>query len=196
MQTKEVLLVLTDYWADWEASHAIVGINGSEDYDVKTIAIDLEPKMSAGGLRTEIDYTVEEYQNFENLAMVILTGGFTWDEACNDKIADFVKKAVEFNVPIAAICGATIFLGKHGFLNDVKHTGDTWDYFYENLQDEKGYTGKENFVFAQVVNDNGFITANETASVEFAAEILRTLAVFPNGEIAEWYDSFKNGMVR
>ena len=40
MKEKEVLLVLTDEWADWEASHAIVGINDSLAYVVKTIAID------------------------------------------------------------------------------------------------------------------------------------------------------------
>ena len=196
MQRKEVLLLLTDNWADWEASHAIAVINSSPQYIVKTIAIDKYPKVSIGGLRTEIDYVIGDYQNFDKLAMVILTGSFSWREVYHEEITDFIKKAVDFRIPIAAICGATIFLGKHGFLNNVKHTGDTWEYFHMNLYDEKGYTGQKHFVSAPVVNDNGFITANETSAIDFAYEIMRTLKTGTNEEIDLWYDNFKNGMLR
>ena len=194
MQKKEVLLLLTDHWADWEASYAIAVINSVEQYVVKTISIDTQPKVSIGGLRTEIDYAIQDYQGFDNLKMIILTGGFSWGENRYDEIADFVKRANASGIPIAAICGATIFLAKHGFLNNIKHTGDTWEYFEENLKNEKGYTGQENFVSSQLVNDNGFITANETAAVDFAYEILRMLEVDTNEEIDLWYDKFKNGM--
>lgn len=190
MEMKEVLLFLTDQWADWEASHAIAGINAAPQYVVKTIAIDKQPKVSIGGLRAEIDYEIDEYENFDNLAMVILTGSFSWGESRHDKVAEFVKKVIDLRTPIAAICGATIFLGKHGFLNDIKHTGDIWEYFQENLENEKGYTGAKHFVSAQLVNDNGIITANETASIDFAREIFRTLSVYPSEEIDVWYDYF------
>jgi len=50
MKKKEVLLVLTERWADWEASYAIAGINSTQQYVVKTIAIDKYPKVSIGGL--------------------------------------------------------------------------------------------------------------------------------------------------
>ena len=196
MQEKEVLLLLTDHWADWEACHAITGINSAPQYTVKTIAIDQQPKVSIGGLRTEIDYVTRDYQNFDKLAMVILTGSYTWGEEHHNEIADIIKKAIDLRIPVAAICGATIFLGKHGFLNDTKHTGDAWEYFQEKLKEEKGYTGQKHFVSAQVVNDNGIITANATAAVDFAYEILQTLKTFTNEEIDAWYDSFKNGMVR
>jgi len=196
MQEKEVLLLLTEHWADWEASHAIAGINFAPQFVVKTIAVDKQSKVSIGGLRTEIDYVLGDYQSFDKLAMVILTGSYTWGEERHNEIADFVKKAIDAHIPIAAICGATIFLGKHGLLNDIKHTGDNWEYFQENLKDEKRYTGQKHFLSAQVVNDKGIITANETAAVDFASEILQTLKVYPNEEINAWYDSFKNGRVR
>ena len=195
MKTKEVLLLLTENWADWEVSHAISGINPVDDYVVKTIAVDQLPKASIGGLRTEVDYTIEDYDNFDHLAMVILAGGFSWNETHND-IADFLKKIVNQGIPVSAICGTTLFLARHGFLNQVKHTGDSWEYFEEHLKDEAGYTGKENFVSAQVVVDNGFITANETASVEFAYEIFKVLKLFDDEDLAMWYDYFKNGMFR
>jgi len=195
MQEKEVLLFLTDHWADWEASHAIVGISFAKQYVVKTIGIDKLPKVSIGGMRAEIDYSIEEYQDFDNLAMIILTGGFLWGENRYDEIADFVRKASKNSVPIAAICGATIFLAKHGFLNDIKHTGDELEYFEEMLQNEEGYKGQEHFSVKQVINDGRFITANETAALEFAREIFYTLKTDTDEEINSWYEKYKHGLV-
>jgi len=192
MQPKEVLLFLTDQWADWEACYAIWLINSVSEYTVKTIAMDKQPKVSIGGLRTEIDYAVNEYTHFDNLAMVILAGSFSWKNDRYEEIADFVKKASVANIPIAAICGAAVFLGKHGFLDHVKHTGNN----PERFQQEPGYHGQASFVSAQVVVDQGFITANETASLEFAREIFRVLKIYTDEDMDEWYDTFRNGMVR
>lgn len=192
VEAKEVLLVLTDDWADWEASFAIAEINSVPEYTVKTAAIDNLSKVSIGGMRVEIDYNIKDYQHFDNLAMVILTGGYSWTKNQYDEIAAFIKKAVEFHVPVAAICGATIFLGKHGFLDKVKHTGDDLEYF----QSQQGYNGQACYVSAQIAVDKGFITANETASVDFASEIFKTLKIHTDEEINLWRDKFKNGMVR
>ena len=115
---KVVLLVLTDRWADWEAAYAIAGINEEPRFIVKTIAVDLLPKVSIGGLRTEIDYCVDDCVDLENTALVILPGGYSWLENRYDEIAAFINRAVAFGVPIAAICGATLFLAQHGFLNE------------------------------------------------------------------------------
>jgi len=191
---KIVLLVLTDNWADWEAAYAVAGINEEPDYTVKTIAVDLLPKISIGGLRTEIDYCIADFQDFGNVELVILPGGYSWLENRYDEIADFIKRAVGSGAHVAAMCGATLFLAKHGFLNEIKHTGDEQEYFQEKLKDEKCYEGKQRFVSAQLVNDGGFITANETAAVEFATEIFRQLGIAPDDEIDLWYGKFKNGM--
>ena len=189
---KEVLLVLTDRWADWEASFAIAEVNSVSQYIVRTIAVDMSSKTSIGGIRVEIDYAAANYQITDNLAMVILPGGFSWKEERHDEIADFIRKAESMNIPIAAICGATIFLGKHGFLDHRKHTGDDLEQFLC----EQGYNGSELYVPAQIVTDKGFITANETASVEFAREIFRILRIDSDDEIEKWYDNFKHGVFR
>ena len=189
---KEVLLVLTDQWADWEASFAMWLTNSVPEYTVKTIAVDKQPKVSAGGLRVEIDYAINEYEHFDNLAMVVLAGSYTWNKHRHDEIAEFVGKARELLIPIAAICGASVFLGKHGFLDKVKHTGND----LESFQKEAEYNGQDFFITAQVVVDQGFITANETAALEFAREIFRVLKVYTDEDMDEWYDEFKHGMVR
>jgi len=194
MREKEVLLLLTDHWADWEAGHAIAGISFAEEYIVKTIAIDTKPKVSIAGVGAVIDYAIADYQDFDNLAMIILTGSFSWADNSYDEIADFVRQARKHNVPVAAICGATIFLAKHGFLNNIKHTGDEKEYFDEMLENEDGYKGQEYFSVSQVVNDGGFITANETASLEFAREIFRALQTDTEEGINEWYNRQKNGL--
>ena len=190
MQAKDVLVLLTEQWADWEASYAIVGINLVPQYTVKTIAVDKQPKTSIGGMKAVIDYAIDEYQCLDNLAMLILPGSFSWAENDYPEISAFINAARSKDIPVAAICGATIYLAKHGFLDDVKHTGDTIDYF-ENLH---GYNGKHNYVFAQAVSQGGFITANETAALEFSREISLALKIDTDENIMEWYNSFKRGM--
>ncbi|AQR94867.1 type 1 glutamine amidotransferase family protein [Clostridium saccharoperbutylacetonicum] len=190
----EVLILLTEQWNDWEASYAIAVINSFSDYEVKvkTIAVDDIPKKSMGGINAFVDYSINDYQNFNNLAMVILPGGLFWEENDYNEIAEFIKKIMKLQIPVAAICGATTFLCKHGLLNNVKHTGDSLELF----KNQEGYMGEAFYVPAQVVVDNNIITANETAAVEFAYEIFKRLEIGSEDEMEQWYDNFKNGAIR
>lgn len=188
----EVLLLLTDKWCDWEASYAIAVTNSFSDYIVKTISIDKKPKISMGNLCTSIDYSITTFDDFSRVAMVILPGGLSWEENDYDEIAAFIKNIAQAHIPVAAICGATTFLCKHGFLDTVHHTGDSLELF----QSQNGYHGQSLYVPAQVVVDGGFITANETAAVEFAYEIFKILKVDSEDEMAQWYDNFNNGAIR
>lgn len=187
-----ILVVLTDRWCDWEAAYAIAVANSFSDYYVKTVAVDPAAKVSMGGIRAEIDLCVDDMNDFSKTAMVILPGGLSWEENDYHEIAGFVRRAEAAKVPVAAICGATLFLCKHGFLNRRKHTGDSPELF----QSVSGYQGESLYVPAQVVTDQGFITANETAAVEFAYEIFKIIGVDTPEEIESWYDNFKNGAVR
>lgn len=190
MVSKDVLLLLTDNWADWEASYTIAEVNSVPQYSVKTIAADKKAKVSIGGLRSEIDLTLDEYTDLSNLALLILPGGFSWQKKEYKEIAAFIEKVLKQNIPVAAICGATIFLGKNGFLDKVKHTGDRFELFskYDT------YKGADHFVETQVVQDKGIITANETAAVEFAYEIYKLLEISDSDEIEEWYAYYQEGM--
>jgi putative intracellular protease/amidase len=188
----EILVLLTQQWCDWEASYAIAVANSFSNYVVKTIAIDELPKTSMGGIRADIDYSIKNYKNYDSLAIVIIPGGLSWETNDYDEIKQFVKRLIENQTPVAAICGATYFLCKHGFLNHVKHTGDSLDLF----KNAKGYKGENLYISAQVVVDGGFITANETAAVEFAYEIFKILKVDSDEEMSQWFNNFKNGAVR
>ena len=175
----EILFLLTDRWCDWEASYAIAVANVFSDYVVKTIALDTSPKVSMGNLCVNIDYSIDDYLNFSNTAIIILPGGLSWEENDYDKIAEFIRRISNASVPVAAICGATTFLCRHGFLNDIKHTGDSLELF----QSQCGYCGQALYVPAQVV-------------VEFAYEIFKILKVDSDVEMAKWYDNFKYGAIR
>jgi len=187
----EILLFLTDRWCDWEASYAVAVANSFSEYNVKTIGIDTADKVSMGGIKSKIDFGINDYRNFDNLAMLIIPGGLSWEENDYDEIAQFVTTVRKLEIPVAAICGATYFLCKHGFLNNIKHTGDSLELF----QSVEGYEGEKFYTQAQVVYDKGFITANETAAVEFAYEIFKILKVDSDEEINQWFDNFKNGAV-
>lgn len=188
----EVLIVLTEQWNDWEASYAISVLNSFSDYKVRTIAVDDFPKISMGGINASVDYTINDYKNLNNLSMAILPGGLSWEKNDYKEIAEFIKNIMELHIPIAAICGSTTFLCKHGLLDNVKHTGDSLELF----QEQKEYRGKDFYIHEQVVVDNQVITANETAAVQFAYEIFKLLKIDSDEEIEEWYDNFKNGAIR
>lgn len=109
MKKNEILLLLTDRWCDWEASYAIAVAHSFSDYNVITIGIDTIDKVSMGGIKAKVDFSINDYSNFDNLALVIMTGGLSWEENDYDEIADFVKKVRSYKIPVSAICGATYF---------------------------------------------------------------------------------------
>ncbi len=53
----------------------------------------------------------------------------------------------------------------------------------ELFQKEYGYDGQASYMSAQVVVESGFITANETAAVDFAHAIFHILKIDTNKEI-------------
>lgn len=108
------------------------------------------------------------------------------------KLQNLSKKVREHRIPIAAICGATYFLCRQVFLNQVKHTGDSLELF----KSVTSYQGEQFYIPAQVVYDQGILTANETAAVELAYEIFKILKVDTEEEIEQWFDHFQNGACR
>lgn len=91
-----------------------------------------------------------------------------------------------------AICGATIFFGSHGFLDQLTHTGDSFHY----CEEMERYDGEKCFLEAQVARDGNIIVANETAAVEFVYENFKLLEMDEPTEINQRFDDFKNGLVR
>lgn len=188
---KEVLLFITDGFADWEASYVSSELNKHETgYCVKTIAIDQEPKVSMGGLTVLPDYSVNNFNPNNEIAMLIIPGGTGWRNEKNQQAKIIVDYCVSKDIPFAAICDATTFLGMHGYLDHHKHTGNTLPYLKEAAP---SYRGDEHYVDAQSVLDGNLITANGTGALEFSRHILERLGVYEGEELNQWYEIFKKG---
>ena len=190
---KEVLLVILDHYADFEITHVAAALNhphvGEPVYHVKTVALEKTPVRSMGGFTTLPDYDLATAP--EDCAAVLLIGGQAWRKPEAAPVADFVWRVRKRGALIGAICGATAFLGRHSFLNEVRHTGNT----LESLKTVAGenYAGEYNYIAQQTVSDGGIVTANGTAFLEFAREVLVALKAMPLQDIDEWYDYCKLG---
>lgn len=186
---KEVLVFIFDGYADWESSYICSELNAPETgYIVKTLSLDKEPKISMGGFRIIPDYSVSDYpRDFE---MLLLTGGYAWMEQKNNDVKPVVEYAVKHHILVGAICNAANFMAENGYLDDIKHTGNTLEYMKSQAPH---YKGDSNFVERQAVCDSSIITANGTASLEFAREIMLYLNLKPIEKIDEWYKFNKLG---
>ncbi len=186
---KEVLVFIFDGYADWESAYICAELNSPEsEYIVKTLSLDKDPKISMGGFRVIPDYSVSDYP--ENFAMLLLIGGYAWMEQKNNAIQPMVEYAAQQHIPVAAICNAVNFMADSGYLDTIKHTGNTLAYMKAQAPH---YKGDCNFLEQQAVCDSDIITANGTASLEFARKIMLCLNAKTAPEIDEWYKMNKLG---
>lgn len=188
MAKKEVLVFIFDGYADWESAFVCAELNAASDYQVKTISLDKTPKTSMGGFRVTPDYSVDAFP--EDFSMLILPGGMAWLGQGNDAVAPLVAHAVRNHIPVGAICNAVHFMAENGYLDKIRHTGNTMAYLQSTAPH---YRGGENFLEEQAVCDHNIITANGSAALEFAVKIFSVLGVKDEQALGEWYAMHKKG---
>lgn len=188
---KTVLFVLLEQYADWEAAYLSSAIHmlGQENYSVKTVSLTKECIHSLGGFSVLPDYDIHSIP--EQYCALILIGGMSWRSDAARQVEPLVQDALERQRIIGGICDASGFLGTVGALNDVRHTSNDLN----DLKQWSGecYTGEANYVMEQAVRDRNVITANGTAALEFAREVLLALEAAPENKILEWYDFHRLG---
>ena len=101
-----------------------------------------------------------------------------------------VATLLDASTPIAAICGATVALGRMGVLNERRHTSNGLAYLLSHTRE---YTGNAHYTDAPAVRDRNVITASGLCDVDFAREIFAELAVFSAADEALWFHMFKHG---
>lgn len=194
---KEIIFVLLNGFADWEAAHLAACINTGVKpgrpvkYTAKTLSLTKAPVVSIGGFRVLPDYDIHTLP--EDYAGLVLVGGDNWFSPEAESIVPLVEKMVRENKLVAGICNASVFLGKHGFLNHVKHTSNTLDYL-KNVAGGK-YTGEAHYIERQAVCDGNIVTANGTAQLEFCRDILYALNADEPEIIEESYSFYKKGFL-
>lgn len=181
---KTILFVILQQYADWEAAYLSSAITmlGQGQYDIKTVSLSKDYVQSIGGFRVLPDYDIKSVpKDYEAL---VLIGGMTWRTENTQQIEVLVEECYQKGKVLGGICDASAFLGKAGILNDIN-----------DLKQWAGpsYTGETKYVAKQAVRDRNIITANGTAPMEFAKEILSALNVASEDKISEWYNFHKLG---
>lgn len=195
MSNEILYILLPDY-----AAHEVVYLSeaiASDEYALKenpkyvnkAVAPTMDPVKSIGGFNTLPDYSFDTMP--DEYAALVLIGGFGWCTPVADKVVDIVRDAIEKGRIVGAICNGASFMAKYGFLNAVKHTG--------NGQNQLKYWGGDNYtnpggyINAQAVSDKNIVTANGSATLEFAKELLLLLENDTPDRIEMYYQFNKQG---
>lgn len=188
---KTILFVILPQYADWEAAYissAIIML-GQGKYDIRTVSLTQDYVQSIGGFRVLPDYDIKSVPS--DYEAIILIGGMTWRSENTQPIKALAEDCRQKGKILGGICDASAFLGTAGVLNNVYHTSNELD----DLKKWAGsvYTGEAKYIAKQAVSDGNIITANGTAPLEFAKEILLALNAASKEEIEEWYNFHKLG---
>lgn len=193
-EKKTVLAFVFDGFADWEGAYVCAELNRElngepSPYTVKTVALDGAPKRSMGGFNVLPDYAVGEAP--ADACALLLLGGDAWLDGSNDAVLPLVERVQAAGSLVGGICNAATFLAEHGFLDERAHTGNTLEFVQQGAPH---YRGAARFVEAQAVVDQGVITANGSAALEFARLVLHALEARPAAYLDSWYGFNKDGL--
>ena len=195
---KNIVFVILDEFADWEAaflSSALNDKNITKNYTTNFASIDKNLKKSMGNLKVLPDLTLKEIDE-NDVDGLVLIGGRTWRsqiEETNTKIVELVKKFK--NDPdkvVGAICDAAYFLATNGLLNDRKHTVNSFD----EIKDNSNYTNSKNFVEMESVIDGNLVTAKGDSSIHFAKNVMIALGDIPEKNVNLFFDIYTIGFVK
>jgi putative intracellular protease/amidase len=184
---KIALIVLLDRFADWEIGFLAPLFHSPDMAEPKwrtmMVSLKKEPIESMGKLTVLPDSAIDDVPaQFDAL---ILIGGQSWRTPQALDVIPLIDKARKLDVPLAGICDAANFLGWHGFLNEVKHTGNAGGEM-ATYQGTK-YTNKQDFdAAARAISDKNTVTADGASSRHFAEHVARLLALYPDAQIDEW----------
>lgn len=196
---KEILYILLPDFAEHEMVYLAQAI-ASDDYALKKnpryvnkiIAPSMEPIKSIGGFRMLPDYSFDSMP--DDYAALVLIGGFGWMTPIADKVVPIVYKAIADGKIVGAICNAASFMAKHGFLNEIRHTGNGLDQL--KLWGSENYTNAAGYQHIQAISDKHVVTANGSATLEFAKEILLLLENDTPERIEMYYQFNKQGFCK
>lgn len=189
--SKIILFVILPQYADWEAAYITSAITmlGQGQYTIKTVSLSKDSVSSIGGFRVLPDYDIKSVP--DDYEALILIGGMTWRDELAQQVKTLAVDCKQKGRVLGGICDAAAFLGTSGILNDVNHTSND----FKDLRQWAGchYTGETKYIAKQAVRDGNVITANGTAPMEFAKEILFALNIANERKIIDWYNFHKLG---
>lgn len=194
--SNEILYVVLPEYADHEIAYLSQAIN-VDQYALKEhpkyvnciVAPTAEPVKSIGGFRIIPDYTFETMP--QDYAALVLIGGMGWTTPVADAVTPIVSRAVAEGRIVGAICNGASFMAKCGLLNNVHHTGNGLGQL--KIWGGKQYTNSAGYINRQAVSDGRIVTANGSATLEFARKMLLLLNADTPEAIEIFYRFNKDG---
>ena len=189
MPEKAVYLLLFDGFADWEPAHAVAELRRSGGYRVEGAGMTLAAVQSMGGLRVLPSKMLSEI-DLNDVAVFVLPGGDRWEQGTIEpELEHLLRRLDAQQVPVAAICAATLVIARVGLLRGRRHTSNGLEYLRSQVA---GYADAASYVDAPAVRDRGLITASGLGDVEFARELFEELNVFGTEDRAVWAEMFRS----
>lgn len=194
--SNEILYILLPDFASHEMVYLMEAISSDEQqlkinpkYVNRIVAPTADPVCAIGGFKIIPDYTFDNMP--DNFAALVLIGGYGWLTPIAEEVKPIVRKAIEKGKIVGAICNGASFMAKCGFLNDVRHTGNGLEQL--KLWGGENYTNQGGYIHSQAVSDRNIVTANGSATLEFAKELLLLLENDTPERIEMYYQFNKQG---
>ena len=190
MPNKAVYLLVVEGFADWEPSHAVAELRRQGQFRVETVGLTSTPVRSMGGL-TVVPSTTVAAVIPSDVAVFIVPGGDRWETTApiEPELAALLERLDAAEVPIAAICAATVAITKLGLLRGRRHTSNGLTFLKSLVP---SYSEAAHYVDAPAVRDRRLITASGLADVEFARELFEELDVMTPDDRAQWAQIFRS----
>lgn len=190
---RSIHVLIFDGFADWEPAHALAELRRWGKRTVTTVGFTAAPVVSMGGLTVQPDVALEAVET-DDVELLLLPGGDIWEgpEYPRAVLDRLITRLVAAETPVAAICAATLALGRAGILDERRHTSNMRNYLPTHVP---AYAGASYYVDLPAVRDRHVITASGLAPVDFAREVFAELQIFNAADEALWYAMFKAGRV-
>ncbi|TDW99524.1 DJ-1/PfpI family protein [Dinghuibacter silviterrae] len=189
MRKKTCYVFLTEEYADYEIALVMAGLHSFGGVEVMTFALTREPVSSMGNLAVLPDYALNEVDP-SDVDLLLLPGSPLWEQGANQEIAGLVRSVYLLDRGIAAICGATVFLAREGYLDNCWHTSNFEGYLATTAD---SYGGEVKYTGEPAVRDGQLITAGGVYGFQFAVEVFDFLGLRENPGFQEWLQYFHRG---
>lgn len=188
---RAVHVLVVEGFADWEPAHALAELRRWGKRTIRSVGFTPAAVTSMGGLRVTPDVDLASV-NPADVELFIIPGGTLWetDDYPRAPLESLLTKLVDAGTPVAAICGATLALGRAGMLDHRRHTSNARSYLPAHVE---AYAGEDHYVDVPVVADRHVITASGVAAVDFARAIFAELGIANDDQRAMWFELFKHG---
>ena len=189
---RTIALYTTETMADWEYAYLTTQIAGAEQlkpgrFRLLLVGDGLEPVRTLGNLPLAPEADLDALSALAadgSLAALVIPGGDHY-EAGHDRLIEAVGRLVDQEIPVAAICGATLLLARSGFLDERRHTSNAAPYL-----EASGYRGGTHYAETPVVTDRGVTTASGIHAIPFTAEVMRITGLVPDAMAHAWEQVF------